>query len=108
MVTRLINASNLLEGKGKYFEEFMDHEIPEYAIVSYRWGNDEVTFKNMEIIESSRKHGSLKGLRVRFSSPRAPDHTQREGYLKIWHAYKQALDDGPIHLDRDLLYRQEQ
>ena len=49
-VTRLNNASSLLEGKGKYFEEFMDHEIPEYAIVSRRWGRDEVTFKNMETI----------------------------------------------------------
>ena len=35
----------LLHTKGLYFEEFFDSDIPEYAILSHRWGEKEVSFQ---------------------------------------------------------------
>ncbi|KAJ6442200.1 Six-bladed beta-propeller, TolB-like protein [Purpureocillium lavendulum] len=39
---RLVNAQTLA------LEEFDDSHIPEYAILSHTWGNDEVTFEDMK------------------------------------------------------------
>ena len=37
----------LLQTKTREFVEFFDSQIPRYAILSHRWGKDEVTFKEM-------------------------------------------------------------
>ncbi|KAI4110235.1 MAG: hypothetical protein LQ345_007035 [Seirophora villosa] len=39
---RLLNTSTL------EFHDFFDRKIPEYAILSHRWGSDEVSFKDFE------------------------------------------------------------
>lgn len=41
---RLLNARTLK------FQEFFDSDIPRYAILSHRWGSDEVTFKDFKRI----------------------------------------------------------
>ncbi|KAL8645154.1 MAG: hypothetical protein Q9210_006868 [Variospora velana] len=47
---RLINTSTL------EFREFFDSEIPEYAILSHRWGSDEASFQDFEKgIQHTRK-----------------------------------------------------
>lgn len=38
----------LLHTQDLTFREFLDTEIPNYAILSHRWGEDEVTFKEMQ------------------------------------------------------------
>ena len=37
----------LLHTKTLQLEEFFDSQIPQYAILSHRWGDNEVTFKAM-------------------------------------------------------------
>ena len=45
--TKNPNSSNmrLLNTKSLQFEQFFDSQIPKYAILSHRWGDDEVTFQ---------------------------------------------------------------
>ena len=50
---RLLNAHDL------HFEEFYDLDIPRYAILSHRWGQEEVSFKEMRKSDiGSGKSGS--------------------------------------------------
>ena len=45
---RLISTSSqFIPTQEVHFEEFFDNEIPKYAILSHRWGNDEVSFKEL-------------------------------------------------------------
>ncbi|RAK93833.1 HET domain-containing protein [Aspergillus costaricaensis CBS 115574] len=62
---RLINARTL------GLEEFVGHNIPEYAILSHTWGEDEVTFQDMQ----------------------TPTVTEKLGYAKIKHSCEKALQD---------------
>lgn len=39
---------HLLNMATQQLEFFLDGDIPSYAILSHRWGKDEVTFKDME------------------------------------------------------------
>ncbi|KAI4157801.1 MAG: hypothetical protein LQ342_007996 [Letrouitia transgressa] len=61
----------LLNAKTMEFQEFFDSDIPKYAILSHRWGSDEVTFKDFK-----------KGLQ-----------REREGFTKVKFCCKQASHD---------------
>lgn len=37
----------LLNTKSLRFEEFFANQVPQYAILSHRWGDDEVTFQDL-------------------------------------------------------------
>lgn len=63
---RLINAKTL------ELEEFIGQNIPEYAILSHTWGEDEVSFQDMQ----------------------APTVSGKKGYAKIKHSCERALQDG--------------
>ena len=63
---RLVNAKTL------ELEEFQDSSLPKYAILSHTWGENEMSFEDMQ-------------KRVR---PK-----QRRGYIKIRHACQQARKD---------------
>ena len=51
---RLINTTTLL------FEEFLGKNIPKYAILSHTWGEQEVSFKDMETNAATTKIGFQK------------------------------------------------
>ena len=63
---RLLHSTSLV------LHEFADNEIPEYAILSHRWGKEEVSFQDMQRGDSGGK----------------------AGYSKIVGCAKQALTDG--------------
>ena len=42
------------------FEEFFDTKVPQYAILSHRWGEKEVTFQDFEISKKKASPGFLK------------------------------------------------
>jgi hypothetical protein len=63
---RLLNVKTVL------LEEFLDGKIPHYAILSHTWGEDEVSFQD---IQQSDVH-------------------KKQGYTKIQKACDQALKDG--------------
>ena len=46
----------LLQTKTRQFEEYFDSQIPQYAILSHRWGDREVSFKEMR--KGTAPHGS--------------------------------------------------
>ena len=50
----------LLHTKTRQFEEFFDSKIPQYAILSHRWGDGEVSFKEMRKGTASHKSGMDK------------------------------------------------
>ena len=50
----------LLHTKTRQFEEFFDSKIPPYAILSHRWGDGEVSFKEMRKGTASHKSGMDK------------------------------------------------
>ncbi|OTB05098.1 hypothetical protein M426DRAFT_57458, partial [Hypoxylon sp. CI-4A] len=66
---RLLNAQNL------NLVTFLDSEIPEYAILSHTWGNEEVTFDDM----------LGKG---------SPDYRQKPGFSKIEGCRLKTLEKG--------------
>jgi hypothetical protein len=71
---RLLNARN------NTLESFVsENEVPRYAILSHRWGPDEVTFDDLDR-----------------SDPNGSDPNQRHGYKKINEACRQTSRDG-IH-----------
>ncbi|KAE8442823.1 hypothetical protein EG329_002795 [Mollisiaceae sp. DMI_Dod_QoI] len=61
----------LLDATTIRLQEFAEDKIPPYAILSHTWGNDEVSFQDMDRAKP----------------------TQKEGYVKIKYACKQALID---------------
>jgi hypothetical protein len=52
--------------------EFFEHDAPPYAILSHTWGQDEVSFQDMQAQQAKKK----------------------QGYTKIKHCCEQALKDG--------------
>ncbi|PGH15718.1 hypothetical protein AJ80_05426 [Polytolypa hystricis UAMH7299] len=50
----------LLNTKSLQLEEFLDDDIPPYAILSHRWQEEEVTFRDMETAAASGKKGYEK------------------------------------------------
>jgi hypothetical protein len=65
---RLINCETL------QLEQFFGSDIPQYAILSHTWSNDEVTFADLPLHQAST--------------------ATKYGYGKIRHTCKQALQDG--------------
>ena len=63
---RLINTTTL------QVEEFLGHEIPQYAILSHTWQADEVTFQDLQ----------------------RPDVVNKKGYKKIRKCCEMAAADG--------------
>ena len=83
-----------LEEQGEFFAEFLDHDIPRYAILSHCWGKEEVTFVDLQYVESSRLQTKNFDAPDQFWRWKVDRTIQKEGYAKIWHACKQAdLDD---------------
>jgi hypothetical protein len=64
-----------VENDGLSLKEFWHRKIPEYAILSHTWGNDEVSFQDIE-------SGNQKS------------YMSREGYRKIKYGCRQARLDG--------------
>ncbi len=50
----------LLNTKTLQFEEFFDSQIPNYAILSHRWGDDEVTFQEFRKGKKQESQGYAK------------------------------------------------
>jgi hypothetical protein len=69
---RLINCST------RRLEEFLGSDIPDYAILSHTWGDEEVSFANLS---SSYPNSN-------------PKITTRSGYQKIIYTCQQAIHDG--------------
>ncbi|KAL3263010.1 hypothetical protein ABHI18_002219 [Aspergillus niger] len=74
---RLINA------KTYQLEEYLDSEIPEYAILSHTWGKDEISFQDLQALSTGSRYWD----RV----------VGREGFLKIKYVCQQATRDGLDH-----------
>ena len=66
------NICNSLIATSLEFEDFASNEIPPYASLSHTWGREEVLFADLGKIEAQGK----------------------EGYQKIKHTCRQALQDG--------------
>ena len=54
---RLLHSSTL------QFKEFYETQIPEYAILSHRWGDDEVTYQDWQCGRKKKSSGYLKILK---------------------------------------------
>ncbi|KAI8715236.1 HET domain-containing protein [Fusarium sp. LHS14.1] len=68
---RLINARSL------EVEEFVDNQIPKYAILSHRWGEGEVTFQDMSTPAAMKKRGYIK-------IEKAASQAQEDGLDFVW------------------------
>src|SRR3569833_619361 len=83
---RLINVKTYI------IEEFFGDRIPKYAILSHTWGDEEVTFQDMQNIQ--------RGNLVPYQSPEAGVFSfnqaiiAKEGFLKIEFTCRQARKDG--------------
>ncbi|KAI1372825.1 heterokaryon incompatibility protein-domain-containing protein [Hypoxylon crocopeplum] len=68
----------LLHTQSLEFEVFVESEVPEYAILSHTWEQEEVEFQDMaDISEAKKKHGFKK---IRRAASLAKSH----GYTYIW------------------------
>ncbi|KAI3002797.1 hypothetical protein CBS147346_5709 [Aspergillus niger] len=63
-----------------FLEEYLDSEIPEYAILSHTWGKDEISFQDLQALSTGSRYWD----RV----------VGREGFLKIKYVCQQAIRDG--------------
>src|ERR1700761_3901303 len=63
----------LLNSKTLELKEFIGREIPEYVILSHTWGDEEVTFQDIQDLEKA---------------------TKKKGYEKIESCCKRAASDG--------------
>jgi hypothetical protein len=68
---RLLNTFTLK------IEEFFDSKIPIYVILSHTWGNEEVTFQDMQTSEAEKKAGYSKIKKCCVQSA-------KDGYDYIW------------------------
>jgi hypothetical protein len=73
---RLLNTTTYI------LEEFTGNEIPKYAILSHRWGNQEITFQDIQ---------HFKNFRDYFKTRKS---TKSEGWTKIRRSCEQAVMDG--------------
>lgn len=73
---RLLNTATFI------LEEFTGSDIPKYAILSHRWGNQEVTFQDIQ---------HFKNFRDYFKTRKS---TKSEGWSKIKGSCEQAVLDG--------------
>lgn len=70
----------LIHSKTLAVEDFMDEDVPEYAILSHLWATEEMTFQDMQ--------ASLR-----------PTH--KRGWNKVKRACEQALKDGLTYVWAD-------
>ena len=70
---RLINAKRFLETGKALFRDVGDNDDVPYAIISHRWGEDEISLKDIELGSS--------------------DLRRKEGYFKVKNACKVAMED---------------
>lgn len=68
---RLLNTSTL------QVEDFLEREVPEYAILSHTWQEDEVTFQDIQSAEVVDKKGYVK---IR----KCCDRAIADGYSYCW------------------------
>ncbi|KAI4232925.1 MAG: hypothetical protein L6R40_007247 [Gallowayella cf. fulva] len=59
-------------------EEFWGERIPEYAILSHRWEDEEVSFKDMQYLKTAR---TKKGF---FKIKKSCEQTQKDGHRYVW------------------------
>jgi hypothetical protein len=50
-----MNEMRLLNAKTMKLEEFFDKKVPNYAILSHTWGEDEVTFRDFDPVLGPRR-----------------------------------------------------
>jgi hypothetical protein len=70
-------------GEIRLTKDFLNHEIPPYAIFSYTWGNGEVLFKDLTNVFTVLPDGTDKELgynKIRFCG----DQTWRDGLRHFW------------------------
>jgi hypothetical protein len=67
----------LLNVNSKTLEDFVDVEVPQYAILSHCWGKDEITFQDIKQPGWEDKAGSFK---INFACEQA----KQDGYHYIW------------------------
>jgi len=72
---RLLNTTTLV------LKEFTGEEVPEYAILSHRWGNQEITFQDIQHFRDFRDYFKTR------------KSTKSEGWSKIKHSCEQAVRD---------------
>lgn len=71
----LLNVEKLVKGDRQVLELFIGSKIPRYAILSHTWGQDEVTFKDIQ-------------------TPNDPAIRNKRGFAKIEYTCRQVLQDG--------------
>ena len=71
---RLLNAHDL------HFKEFYDSDIPRYAILSHRWGREEVSFKEMRKSNGGKGKNGLGWDKIRSTCKLAT----KENFTWVW------------------------
>jgi hypothetical protein len=61
---------HLLDSKTLKLKEFRENQIPKYAILSHTWGEDEISFQDMQQGSANTKAGYMK---IQFSRAQAAD-----------------------------------
>ncbi|KAJ5623206.1 hypothetical protein N7490_011811 [Penicillium lividum] len=82
---RLINTATIK------LIEYMDHEIPVYAILSHTWGTDEVTFQDMQKLEIEERKTHSPSIQI-------SQITSKKGYSKIKQSCQRALQNKIYHV----------
>lgn len=73
----------LLRAETLRFEDFIGEDIPEYAILSHRWEQDELSYQDMcRVIEHGKVAPGMRHIR------------EKQGFRKIHKFSRQALKDG--------------
>lgn len=73
----------LLRAKTLQFRDVLGDDIPQYAILSHRWGSHELTYKDMH---TAIDHGG--------GGSKAREIRKTQGFKKIWNFSRRALNDG--------------
>ncbi|KAL8998167.1 MAG: hypothetical protein Q9169_002721 [Polycauliona sp. 2 TL-2023] len=76
----------LLQTKTLEFEEFLDSQLPRYAILSHRWGKKEVSYKEMRKFQKETS-GATEKKRLKAAQSFGP------GMAKIMNFCSKAFDD---------------
>lgn len=92
LIMRLLNARTY------HFQDFIGENIPEYAILSHRWGHEEITYQQVAQITSNGAARSKKRskvisfLQAPILSPKSMKATS-EAWLKLENVCRRALED---------------
>jgi hypothetical protein len=58
--SRKLNTIRLIDTTSLELQEFIGDDIPEYAILSHTWGEEEVSFQDIQTLRASEKAGYAK------------------------------------------------